>query len=55
MMTAFQVFGVDEDVTDEELREAANEIYAALNAEGYDVDGVAPILRDRDEDGDRDE
>jgi uncharacterized protein (UPF0335 family) len=55
MMTPFHVFGVDEDVTDEELREAANEIFTALNAEGYDVDGVAPVLRDRDEDGGRDE
>jgi hypothetical protein len=39
---------VDDDVDDDDLREAANAAYRALLERGVDVDGVAPVLRDRE-------
>ena len=53
-MRAFQVFGLEDDLDDDELRSAANEVYAALQEAGHDVDGVAPVLR-HPEGGDRDD
>lgn len=41
----------DEDVDDEDLREVAHAAYAALKDRGVDVEGVAPVLRERVEEG----
>jgi hypothetical protein len=41
----------DEDVDDEDLRAASHAAYAALKDRGVDVEGVAPVLRERVEEG----
>ena len=41
----------DEDVDDEDLRAAAHAAYAELEERGVDVEGVAPVLRERVEEG----
>lgn len=41
----FDVHGLDVD--DDEARDVANALYQFLS-EGYDVEGVAPVLVDRD-------
>lgn len=42
---------VDQDIDDEDLRAAAHAAYAELEDRGIDVEGVAPVLRERVEEG----
>ena len=50
-MLSFNVLGVGrEEIEDEKAREMANVVYHSLNDNGFDVDGVAPVLREREAD-----
>lgn len=49
-MLSFNVHGVQDanDIEDEKARQMANAMYAGLEDAGFDVKGVAPVLRDPD-------
>jgi len=48
MAVYLRIDGLDDDsdeVTDEDVREAANSAFVDLRLQGYDVDGVVPVFR----------
>ena len=52
-MLSLNVLGVEdaEEIEDEKAREMAHVAYQSLNDNGFDVDGVAPVLRETEASG----